>query len=224
MIPAAHQTMLAPPALPYDAEVEYLDSTGLANNGGPYVSTGIIPNPDDFTFTIDWTPFAVNRQEPMNGIAGATTNGRASIGMATPSGNTLYWGINNLNIYGSIPWTSGTRLVQWLHIAGNSATYGYNTTTLSASVNRYDNNYKPVFIFARNNYPEAEKPAINRYQTTRVYSCQIENGGVLVRDYIPVRVGSGSSAVGYLYDRVSGTLFGNAGTGAFVVGPDKNGA
>ena len=36
-------------------------------------------------------------------------------------------------------------------------------------------------------------------------------------DIIPVRVGD----VGYLYDRVSGQLFGNAGTGAFIIGPDK---
>ena len=41
--------------------------------------------------------------------------------------------------------------------------------------------------------------------------------GTLVRSYVPVRVGS----VGYLFDRVSGQLFGNAGTGAFTLGPDK---
>lgn len=33
---------------------------------------------------------------------------------------------------------------------------------------------------------------------------------------IPVRVGT----VGYMYDSVSGQLFGNAGTGSFVLGPD----
>ena len=33
---------------------------------------------------------------------------------------------------------------------------------------------------------------------------------------IPVRVGQ----VGYMYDRVSKTLFGNAGTDSFVLGPD----
>ena len=38
-----------------------------------------------------------------------------------------------------------------------------------------------------------------------------------IRDFIPVRVGS----TGYLYDKVSGQLFGNAGTGDFVLGPDK---
>ena len=35
-------------------------------------------------------------------------------------------------------------------------------------------------------------------------------------DIIPVRIGN----VGYMYDRVSGQLFGNAGTGSFVLGPD----
>ena len=40
--------------------------------------------------------------------------------------------------------------------------------------------------------------------------------GIIEHDYIPVRVGQ----VGYMYDRVSRRLFGNAGTGAFVLGPD----
>jgi len=43
------------------------------------------------------------------------------------------------------------------------------------------------------------------------------SNGVLIRDLIPVRKGQ----VGYLFDRVSGALFGNAGTGAFIIGPDK---
>ena len=36
-------------------------------------------------------------------------------------------------------------------------------------------------------------------------------------DLIPVRVGQ----VGYMYDKVSGQLFGNVGTGDFGLGPDK---
>ena len=47
-------------------------------------------------------------------------------------------------------------------------------------------------------------------------SVQITKGDSLVRDYIPVRKGT----VGYLYDRVTRKLFGNAGTGDFVLGPD----
>ena len=51
----------------------------------------------------------------------------------------------------------------------------------------------------------------------KIFAVKIyDANGVLVRDYIPVRKGT----VGYLYDRVTGKLFGNDGTGDFVVGPD----
>lgn len=46
--------------------------------------------------------------------------------------------------------------------------------------------------------------------------CKIWDGADLIRDFVPVRVGS----VGYMLERVSGTLYGNAGAGAFVIGAD----
>lgn len=52
----------------------------------------------------------------------------------------------------------------------------------------------------------------------RIYSLSVinENGEAII-DFIPVRVGQ----VGYMYDRVSGKLFGNnAGTGKFIIGQD----
>jgi hypothetical protein len=51
----------------------------------------------------------------------------------------------------------------------------------------------------------------------RIYYCQISQGVNLVRDFIPVRVGN----VGYMYDKISGKLFENQGTGNFILGPDK---
>lgn len=51
---------------------------------------------------------------------------------------------------------------------------------------------------------------------TKIYELKVYESDVLVLDYIPIRVGS----VGYMYDKVSGQLFGNAGTGDFVIGPD----
>ena len=49
-----------------------------------------------------------------------------------------------------------------------------------------------------------------------VYKCKLWNNGVLIVDIIPVRVGT----IGYLYDKVSGKLFGNAGSGDFILGND----
>lgn len=56
----------------------------------------------------------------------------------------------------------------------------------------------------------------------KIFGAQIGLGGVLVRDFIPVRFTNENGVTeGAMYDRVSGHLFGNAGTGAFVIGPDK---
>lgn len=54
------------------------------------------------------------------------------------------------------------------------------------------------------------------YSSWKLYTFKLYDAGELVRDYIPVRVGQ----VGYLYDKVSGELFGNQGTGNFIIGPD----
>ena len=49
----------------------------------------------------------------------------------------------------------------------------------------------------------------------RIYSFSgISNNSPI--DLMPVRVGE----IGYMYDRVSGELFGNMGTGEFILGPD----
>lgn len=50
----------------------------------------------------------------------------------------------------------------------------------------------------------------------RIRSVKLVSGTTTVLDLIPVRIGQ----VGYMYDRVSGQLFGNAGTGDFILGQD----
>lgn len=54
--------------------------------------------------------------------------------------------------------------------------------------------------------------------TFRIYACKIYQNDVLVKDFVPVRIGQ----VGYLYDKISGELFGNDGSGNFTLGPDIN--
>ena len=54
----------------------------------------------------------------------------------------------------------------------------------------------------------------------KIYACQIYDNGILVRDFIPCRRDS-DGEVG-MYDRVTETFFGNAGTGEFVAGEKEN--
>ena len=91
-----------------------------------------------------------------------------------------------------------------LRVNGQSYSPSQNNTWTSLSSNMY--------IFSGSVAYESRRRIPGRF-----YYFKIWQGDVLVRDYIPVR----KDGVGYLYDRVSGQLFGNAGTGAFIVGPDK---
>ena len=50
----------------------------------------------------------------------------------------------------------------------------------------------------------------------KIFAAKITDVDNTLYDLIPVRVGQ----VGYMYDRVSGQLFGNLGTDDFILGPD----
>jgi hypothetical protein len=50
----------------------------------------------------------------------------------------------------------------------------------------------------------------------RIYSFVASVNGTILRDFIPVRKGT----TGYMYDKVSGQLFGNSGSGNFILGPN----
>ena len=59
------------------------------------------------------------------------------------------------------------------------------------------------------------------YANWKLFGCKLFRQS-LVRDFIPVRFTNEKGVTeGAMYDKVSGTLFRNAGTGAFVIGPDK---
>ena len=70
-----------------------------------------------------------------------------------------------------------------------------------------------LFIFSENS-AGAFQSGWAAYVKLRYF--KIWSGSTLVRDYIPVRVGQ----VGYLYDKVNKTLYGNVGSGSFTYGND----
>lgn len=51
----------------------------------------------------------------------------------------------------------------------------------------------------------------------RIFNFSVWRDGALLFDLIPVRRGN----VGFMYDRVSGEFFGNKNVGDFIIGPDK---
>ena len=199
---AARNSLLAGKRLPYDAEVEYLESTGTQ-----WIDTGV-------KITVDCLfDFAVAKtRSNYNCVFFGTRNS----GDGVSDNLQCYLNSNDYNVsaeYNRIKlyttsvlntsnWDSGVVPVinQMYEFVGAYCVPTMQTTTQTM----------PLFAFK----------TVNTLNTANC-ACRIGHWTVytpskVLRDFVPVRKGT----VGYRYDRVSGKLFGNAGTGDFVLGPD----
>lgn len=187
--------------LPYDAEIEWLYSDGSA-----YIDTGIEATGDLFVeceFKIENNTNAA--------IAGAILNVGGTYNRAhlSPTGTQVYWYKDSF-----LTTTVTINNASFYHFTLDTinGTYSVNNTIVSFSVRDFTCNCN-YGIFARlsSNMAIQSKPSYFKW-------FKMARNETLLRDFIPVRIGQ----VGYMYDRVSGELFGNAGTGDFVLGNDKN--
>lgn len=201
-------------ALPYDAEVEYLESTGTQ-----YINTGVYPGIGDVlecTFKL-----------------GSITIYGALFGCSWTSDGVL-----------PAVWIKSTSKIHALYCGGSfeGSTNTYSTgDVLNLDVSLQSNNLSTYIngVLLRKTKGSASFPSIPYHifcttnasgsapynaagSGTKCYGFRIYKGGVLLRDMIPVRFTNENGVTeGAMYDRVSGQLFRNRGTGAFVIGPDK---
>lgn len=212
---AAHQTMMGPPALPYDAEVEW-----VGFSGAQYVDTGITPNSTtDLEITLSFdSPGSNPGFSLIGGGNGWHDNELLIVYNATSDDG------RGSVIYEKSVGNNDARKNAASSLAGNFHTYRitgsqafFDNSSLGSFTNINISTSNSVYIGAHHR----NGGDVGWFLRGKVESATIWQNSIAVRDFQPVRVGSGSSAVGYLYDRVSGELFGNAGTGAFTIGPDK---
>ena len=183
-------------ALPYDAEVEYLESSGTQ-----WIDTGYKPNANikfEISGTQDTTDSALFGLSYVfycfdnNNISDTTYYGFC--------GNTGNFALVMRGIPVVITMSASDGLVingtKYANLTAGSTTANYSM----ALFGRRDNNNGVVLKLGRH---------IIKY--TKIYS-----GNTLVLDLIPVRIGQ----IGYMYDKVSKQLFSNSGTGNFILGND----
>lgn len=182
--------------MPYDRRVEYLESTGTQYIDLDYIcSTNTI-------ISITVLPTQMKLQQRFIGCNGGYFeiyhNGSGYYGFAS-NGTTNVSSIK-------VNTTSKRKLT-----LNNVTAKGYvdNTaTTISKNTSKY---FNKLFLLTRPSY-HPERAAV-----CRLYAASITDGDFKM-DLIPVR----KNGIGYMYDRVSGKLFGNAGTGQFILGNDIN--
>lgn len=197
----------------YDAEVEYLESTGTQ-----YIDTGIVPS-GATGITCDFALLnATENFSPVFWSRGTSATDRAFCFEGEKvSGDTLgqaRWDYGN---YGALQTRNvlrqGCRTRLWakngvLTVDGTRQARTAQTFTGAGS----------IILFNFCNYVDGERQMISAVcQPLRIYACAIyDDSNNLVRDLVPAR----KNGVGYMYDRVSNTLLGNAGTGDFLYGDD----
>ena len=209
MLMNLRNALMAGKLLPYDAEVEYLESTGMQ-----WIDTGVIANGEfDVEYTIQ-TPSSTDftLQFMVGGARSASQH--LNFGQYEPNGRFTLGFLGNYWVVATSVIAANTLYTVKIHYAYGSQTAtinGANATSQTLTGTEALN--LNIYLFKRNFYGASDTiPPMKG----RMYAFKIWQNGVLVRDFIPVRVGQ----VGYMYDRVSGKLFGNAGTGDFQYGLD----
>lgn len=206
-----------PPPKPYDAEIEYLESTGTQ-----YVDTGVVPSvPSDTVYckmASTATTYPSSTPLSRNAFFGVLDGYGSNDFGARISWYAGYYGVetNNRVVASTEPIQANGKLgkvTEWtLGASERKVVYDGSTTTTSNVVTTSHTYSGSAWIFGANGTGTGGGGLL----ACRVYAYKFWRNGVLLQDFIPVRIGQ----TGYLFDRVSGQLFGNAGSGKFVIGPD----
>lgn len=188
--------------LPYDAEVEWLECVGLQ-----YIVTDYILSGEGNLFRAGYELkkskecyLFGNQSGNRNGISISTSKG-FELGLGTGYYNSSIK--PKLDVFYEIE--ASTR-------KGNSYIIA-NGDLVNSNSDKTERFSGPCFVFSDYYYKSRQV-----FSYGRLYYLTIDSAF----DSIPVRFTNESGvSEGAMYDKVSGQLFRNAGTGAFVIGPDK---
>lgn len=198
---------------PFDAEVEYLEVN--ETTGQAWIDTGYVPYGDDIDYFLDFQLlgyYPSNANYPSWIRAYNNPPGQVFIVGRWGSRDAIRIFNAELANIGSqnIPSANDTRY--FIETNGKNRICKVNGIQSSLKAYYPDSNTNTLFIFS----DITGEATITGYVLGRLYSFKLNKGGIPKLDLIPVR----KEKTGYLYDRISGKLLGNAGMGSFKVGPD----
>ena len=190
--------------LPYDAEIEYLQASGTQ-----YINTGI--NGQSVTrFIVQGVCAPDGRNNTQ--LLGGTAQGAGTFFGARFTGGARWYCMANGNGLGDPTHRSTIDAT----IVSTSSQTGTLADLVSGTTSNFTSFSSGSWQFPNENLLLFGGYSTRRSPNARCYSLKIYTSSGLVRDFIPVRVGT----TGYMYDRVNGELFGNSGSGSFTLGND----
>jgi len=187
--------------------VKYLESTGTQ-----YIDTGVIPSNKKISAQVSFK---------LNGLSGTNTSGIIGSSKTDGSDNIQFsvyqskWRLklNNFGTYGN-NYDTNNHIVK---LNTESGTILDDTVLTSTQYTINSSNNIPMYLMGVS-YNGTVYPSDDVYTLIgKIYYGKIWDNGVPVRDYIPVK---DENNIGYMFDKVTHTLYANAGTGSFVVGSE----
>ena len=190
----------APAPLPYDAQVEYLQSTGTQ-----YINTGITP--DSATGFTAMVHSSNSTDSYLIGLRNNNSNTRWGFGHV----NTGYYYMYNVagGTSDRLNEDPATLYLNYLNDK-KAKIVGTNTKTINLPTLSFTPSYN-IRLFG-----SAGVSASYTVWSGKIYYVKISQGSSVIMDLIPVRVGT----VGYMYDKIGGNLLSNSGSGSFTLGND----
>lgn len=188
--------------LPYDAEIEYLESSG----------TQYIDIPIDFMPSTDeiYAKFSENTNQNVDkymisSFPWNTRGNKFGMGIHNSVFTVAFDNITTGSTFLSPETRNDGVFHTWEYSLGTMKITDLNISISDISAQVASNNLRLFYGYNSNT-----KGKWAYYRHLR--------DGIIIIDLIPVRIGN----VGYMYDKVSKQLFSNNGTGDFILGPDKN--
>ena len=185
---------------PYDAEIEFLKSTG-----SQIIRTGYIPVGTDNDIYITFIPEGYP--------SGAGNYSSMAFAAYTAEANRTYRMIRNNGNNSSLLLYNGSKA------GGGGASRSITLGTKYTVSMTHDFKYTWNNVNGTLNSTSGSENTVQLSLMTsivKLFSFKWVKNGVTIFDFIPVRVGT----TGYLFDKISGKLYGNSGTGAFTLGSD----
>ena len=192
---------------PYDAIIAYLES-----DGNQWIEVNDVTYSDSNSYLIESGAMSTDNGSgnALNGWDAGGAFGFKYSGYSNGDGSVF--GSNSYNVYSDISLliraASNTQSTMTVSVGGAT----YTRSRAHGSLATYASN-KGDHLFAC-----WSNTSVQNKCKERIYYCKIYVNDVLVKDLVPVRI----EQTGYLYDKVSGELYQNSGSGSFILGNDIN--
>lgn len=193
--------------LPYDAEIEFLESTGTQ-----WIDTEVkLATTSSARVTLDFYHLGSSQRN----IFGSNDSEGFNCYLQTQT--TIGFYLCGGYVRQSVPLSVNERhSLDW-----NVASTGEGSVILDGIT--YTTSARTLKQSTVNFYLYAQIPLKSRTSKLKIYNCQIYVSDVLIRNFIPVRIGT----TGYMYDRANPNggplgngLYPNQGAGDFTLGKD----